>query len=254
MSELSLIKNITEMSIIALKSFIKGNLINFDALVGENLCQIRAYKNIHLANFWLNNSENKKKLMRAVNTLTVYKIKIDAVANKWEKLVNGLKTYDKSLDGHETIEEFINRTNLYIELSEDIIYLISCYFLTHFSIKDSYIPVAINYQELSSKFTVSRHRAERLIHRYQLLVAKFGCDFIMKIASELPFSEWYLHLLPSLCQLSDVDRYVLPCHIVSEIILEHCIKKNIPILFLFNRVNLTQRETVYPYLLERYIF
>lgn len=243
--ELLLIQNIIKISILALESFLDGNLLNFDAQVGENLCQIRAYKNIHLARFWLNNSERKNKLMMMLVTLHKQKSKIDCVINEWENSINEIKQYNKSLDQHETIVEFLKRQNIYTELSEDTIYLISCYFLTHFAICNDGIPVAINFNKISSEFNVSKHRAERLSHRFQLIVAKLGCDFIIKIASELTLAESYLRLLPKLLQLSDVDRYVLPCYLVSEIILEHAIKNNIPILLLFHRVSKTPHEVVY---------
>lgn len=253
-NELLLIQGITKISINALKSFIDGNIIDFDAQVGENLCQIRAYKNIHLADFWLNNLDNKNKLIKSIRILNEYKINIDLVIQEWEKSISELKQYDKNLDGHETIEEFLKRHNIYIKLFEDIIYLISCYFLTHYAILDDNIPVAINFKEISYALTVSKHRAERLTHRYQLIVAKLGCDFIIKIASELPLSALYSKLLPKLHQLSDVDRYVLPCYIVSEIILQHCAKNSVNILFLFNRVNLEQNEMIYFLLNEsRYV-
>ena len=61
--DLLLVKNIINISIFALESFLDGTLPDFDAQVGENLCQIRAYKNIHLAKFWLDDPENKNKLI-----------------------------------------------------------------------------------------------------------------------------------------------------------------------------------------------
>ena len=177
--------------------------------------------------------------------LNKQKSNINFLINEWEKALSEIKNYNESLDKHESIEEFLERHNIYIELSEDLVYLISCYFLTQFAIRDNDIPLGINFNKISSEFNVSKHRAERLIHRYQLIVAKLSCDFISKIASELPLADSYSRLLPKLLQLSDVDRYVFPCYIVSEIILEHANKSNIPILLLFHRVKIAPHEVIY---------
>jgi hypothetical protein len=57
---MELIQTIILVSIVALKHFLKENLTEFDAQVGENLCQIRAYKNLKVAERWLDIEKNRK--------------------------------------------------------------------------------------------------------------------------------------------------------------------------------------------------
>ena len=47
--DLYFIKSVIDFSLTALEAFLLGHLAHFDAQVGENLCQIRAYKVIQLA-------------------------------------------------------------------------------------------------------------------------------------------------------------------------------------------------------------
>jgi len=126
-----------------------------------------------------------------------------------------------------------------------MVYLIACFFLTYFAIRVENIPLAIDFKKIALKFKVSKHRAERLTHQFQLIASKLGCDFILEIASELPLKESYSRVLPTLYQLSDVDRTVLPCYLASEIIFTHCINKKIPLLILFNRTQLEKKEILY---------
>lgn len=244
-TEMQLLQTIILVSILALKHFLKGNLTEFDAQVGENLCQIRAYKNIKVAKQWLDSEEKSKHLIGLMHKFSNYYKTLKQFILKWDLLIKQTKHYDAALDKSETIQEFLNKNELNFDLPEDIVYLIACFFLTYFSIRVENIPLAIDFKKIALKFNVSKHRAERLTHRYQLIVSKLGCDFILNLASELPFKEKYSRLLPTLYQLSDVDRTVLPCYLVSEIIFAHCLNEKIPVLILFNRIQVEQKEIVY---------
>ncbi len=248
-SEIQLIKTIILVSITALKHFLKGDLSEFDAQVGENLCQIRAYKNIKVAQLWLESEKKSRDLTQLIQQLKTYYKKIKQFIVEWGLLIKQTKHYDAELDKSETIRFFLLKNDLNLDLPEDIVYLISCFFLTYFSVRVENIPLAIDFKRIALKFNVSKHRAERLTHRFQLIASKLGCDFILNIASELPLKKRYSNVLPTLYLLSDVDRTVLPCCLVSEIILAHCINKKIPVLILFNRVQLETKELIY-FLLE----
>lgn len=253
LDELNLTKTIIEFAITALNSFIEGNLVLFDAQVGENLCQIRAYKILHLAKKWLHSPISKLKLQEQIKQLKNHQEQIKATVLKWEEDIKESKSFNKNLDGTEDIGSFFERHQAIFELDEDLIFIIVCRFLTHFNIRDNNIPVAIDLKKIASEFNISKYRSKRLMHRYQQLVCKIGCDFIINIAKELPRESNYTDILPSLYKISDEDRVVLPCYIVSDIIFNHAIQEKIPVLLIVNRFDTNQQryDVIYFYLQEK---
>lgn len=237
LDDLYFIKSVVEMSVFALEGFINENLTLFDAQVGENLCQIRACKTLALANKYSKSLSLKSEILKDVNIINEYKHKLEAVIVQWEDLISHSSSYNKNLDAREHINTFINRHGLHLDLREDVVYIISCYFLTHFSIRDAGIPSSINLNFISRELHISKYRAKRLTHRYQVILCKLGCDFIIEIARNLPSDSGCFALLPHLYRLSDENRTVLPCFITSEVIFHHNIKENVPVLFIVNRVN-----------------
>lgn len=232
---LHLLNKVTNFSIMALEIFLKGNLVSFDAQVGENLCQIRAYRILHLARKWLNKSTLKQEFKKKIEHLIKYRNHLQKVVEEWEQTLKLSKTFNKNLDSLENISDFFARQNLSFELDEELIFIIVCNFLTQFNIKDNNIPVAINIPQIASEFVISKYRAKRLSHRYQQLICKSGCDFIMQIANELSEDYGYSEILPCLYKIADEDRAVLPCHIVSEIIFNHATLEKMPVLLKVNR-------------------
>ncbi len=235
MDDLYLTQKIVNLSIIALQFFLNGHLVAFDAQVGENLCQIRAYRILHLAKKWLNNPLMKLEFQKQIDMFLKYQNQLQSVVAEWEVAIETCKSYNKNLDSSENSSSFFARLGLELILNEELAFIIACYFLTHFGIKDNNIPVAINLKQIAQELTISNYRAKRLSRRYQQLVCKAGCNFIMQIAREMPFDEGYLEILPNLYKISDEERVVLPCHIVSEIIFNHAIIEQIPILLKVNR-------------------
>ncbi|MBA2651054.1 MAG: hypothetical protein H0U73_02095 [Tatlockia sp.] len=230
MDDLYLTQKIVDLSIIALNFFLKEKLIAFDAQVGENLCQIRAYRILHLAKEWLHNPFMKLEFQKKIDTLIKYQAHLQNVVAEWEQAIQLSKSFNKNLDGHENITDFFARHDLAFDLNEEFIFIIACYFLTHFNIRDNNnIPVAINLKQIADELTISKHKAKRLSHHYQQLICQLGCEFIMQIASELP-SNGHMEILPSLYKIADENRAVLPCHIVSEILFHHAILEKIPVL------------------------
>ena len=234
--DLYFLKSIVDFSVDALELFIKGNLVSFDAQVGENLCQIRAYKILTLAKKWLHSNTLRNKFTQEIKLLQNYKTQLESIIFDWENDIKHSKAYDKNLDGKENIHDFFVRHQLLIPLSDDFIFIIVCYFLTHFNIRDKKIPVAINLNYISRELHISKYRSKRLTHKYQQLICTLGCDFIIKIAQDLQEKHSFMSILPDLYQISDEDRAVLPCYTVSEIIFYHSIKERLPILFIAHQL------------------
>lgn len=237
LSDLYFIKSIVDFSISALELFVAGHLESFDAQVGENLCQIRAYKILNLAKKWLNSSESRNQFIQEIELFRNYRVQLEHTIFNWENAIKHSKIYNKNLDGRENINEFFARHQLLLSLSNDFIFIIACYFLTHFNIRENKIPVAINLEYISREFHISKYKSKRLTHKYQQLICTLGCNFIIKIAHDLPKEHGFTDVLPALYQISDEDRAVLPCYIVSEIIFYHCIKEQLPILFIVHQLS-----------------
>ncbi len=236
LSDLHITKSVVDFAIDALETFLEGDLAAFDAQVGENLCQIRAYKILHLAKKWLHDPNIKKEFQIQLNQFKDQQLQLNATIMDWEQAVQYAKSYNKNLDGVENTTLFFERHQLVFELNEDFVFLILCRFLTHFNIKNNNIPVAINLGQIATEFSVSKYRAKRFSHLYQQIVCKMGCDFIMHIANNLIIKSVYRKFLPSLLRIADEDRAVLPCFIVSDIIFKHAIQERIPVLFLVTRL------------------
>lgn len=230
LSDLNFIKSIIDFSIKALELFLAGDLVSFDAQVGENLCQIRAYKILNLSQKWLSGAERKLEFAQQIELFRNYKANLDQIIFEWETAVKRSKIYDKNLDSKENIRAFFVRLQLLVQLNDDFIFIIACYYLCHFNIRDNQIPVAINLEYICNEFHISKYRAKRLTHKYQQLICTLGCNFIMKIARQLPDNYRFVNILPALYRIADENRAVLPCYIVSEIIFYHSIQEQIPIL------------------------
>ncbi|MBA2711690.1 MAG: hypothetical protein H0U57_14015 [Tatlockia sp.] len=235
LSDLYFAKSVIDFAIVALKTFLGGDLVAFDAQVGENLCQIRAYKILHLAKKWLYASGLMKEFYTQLKTFKIIQLKLDSTIAEWEQAIKQSKAYDKNLDAVEKVTFFFERHQLCFDINEDFVFLILCQFLTHFNIKDNNIPVAIDLNKIATEFSISKYRAKRLVHVYQQMVCKIGCHFIIQIANELDHKLVYCDLLPLLIKIADEDRQVLPCFFVSEIIFKHAIQEKIPILFTIKR-------------------
>jgi len=237
LNDLYFIKSVVDVALMALDGFIEENLTLFDAQIGENLCQIRAYKNLHLGLKYLTSHHSKEKIFTEIDRIKTYKKHLEDVIIQWEEAITHSFSYNKSLDGREYLGHFLDRHHLNLDLNEDAIFIITCFFLTHFSIRHDGLPIAINLNFISRELHISKYRSKRLTHKYQLLVCQLGCDFVLQIASDLSPAFGYQKMLSKLYQISDEDRAVLPCYLASEVILHHAISKKNPILFIINRVN-----------------
>ncbi|CEG57506.1 hypothetical protein [Legionella fallonii] len=246
LADLYFMKSIIDFSINALELFLAGKLMLFDAQVGENLCQIRAYKILNLAQKWLCSPIPKNQFSQEIELFRKHKEHLEHIIFEWENTIKHSKTYNKSLDSKENIGDFFARQKLLIPLQDDFIFIIVCYFLSHFNIRENQIPVAINLEYISREFHISKYRSKRLTHKYQQLICTLGCNFIIKIAHELPERYGFVNMLPTLYKTADEDRAVLPCYTVSEIILYHSIKEQLPILFVTHQLT-EQKKHLQPH-------
>ncbi|MFJ1267654.1 hypothetical protein ACD661_03665 [Legionella lytica] len=232
---------VVTLAITALESFLKGQLTAFDAQVGENLCQIRAYKIIHLCYKWLHSESSLNQFKKELEKINSYKAHLNQLIGHWEEAVKHSVTYNKHLDAPEKISTFLNRHQLLISLHSEIVFIYLSWFLTHFNVREDHIPIAINLEYIARELKISKYRAKRLTHKYQQLICELGCDFIITISQALPDTLRLKELLPQVCKIADENRAVLPCYISSEVIFHHNILQKIPMILITKRYDNHQK-------------
>lgn len=237
LDDLCLIQHIVEFSIDALKTFLAGHLNHFDAQVGENLCQIRAYKTMMIAKKWLVSTEKREEFATRITLLDEYIKRVDQDIAYFKKIIN-YTGHSKSLDDVEDINFFLLRQNLFLLLDEDTIYLIMCFFLRRFRVCVEHIPVAININNIQAYFHISKYKVKKLVRKYQAFVCKMGNEFILQIAKDFPSTLGYNDILPYVSRHAENGRQVLPCLLVTEIILSHCLMNTFPIILVVRRKNI----------------
>ena len=200
----------------ALESFIKGSYEKFDAQVGETLCQSRAYK-IYL----LSSKENITEFLSELNSkrklIQYLKKKIECNLDIKKNSIKSLKS-NSSMTTNQALQEL----GLSIELSTDMVFIISAYFLTLFQIRnDFHIPIAIDYSTFLQISRFSKSMVKRCIHAHQKLLSKLSCDFIISLLRETNQSLISDSILENIHLVSDEGRIVLPSFVVTNTIITH---------------------------------
>lgn len=232
---LHLLQSIFNFSTLALEAFIQGKIAFFDAQVGENMCEIRAHKNFTLANDILHNSHKKSILIMQLNMFTSKKKHLGLLISEWESKIIQIGFHNKDLDNNETLTAFIERSNVFFQLDEDSVYIITCYFLSHFCVRENGLPVSINYNFIQKTLSVSKYQAKRLAQKYQIIVSKLGVNFVLDFLKSTEGFSQYLDLFPLVNKIADDNRVVLPCLFTSEILLKRSFDEKTPILVIIRR-------------------
>lgn len=232
---LHLVKSIFNFSIIALDAFKQGQIFSFDAQVGENMCEIRAHKNFTLANKILNSTNKNSALRIHLSTFIEHKSHLELLIAEWENKIIQTGSHNKDLDGNETLQAFLDRTKVVFQLDEDSVYIVTCYFLSYFCVRENDLPVSINYGFIKRELNVSKYQAKRFAQKYQIIVSKLGINFVLSIIKRTCEFSQYLELFPLVNKVSDDNRVVLPCLFTSEILLKNSFIEKRPILIIVRR-------------------
>lgn len=252
---LNLLHSIVSLALIGLKEFKKGNFNQFDAQIGENLCQIRAYHITFLARKYLQDSSQESLFQSKIDFLADYQKAIEASIDHWNHAVRTSSKYNKHLDGNETVNEFLEKNSLFIELHDDIVYLASCFFLAHFSTKVNGILQSISLEAIGCELNNSKSQAKKLVQAFQNNICRLGLDFVQYLLNSLPQLAHYKKILPELIKESGDSRLVLPCFVASEIIFYHALSTQTPILLSVHRVGaqIKEEEIIYFVMIGGYL-
>lgn len=232
---LRLTEKITTLSIQALETFFNKEFSKFDAQVGENLCQIRAYKILLLGNDLL--KRKTSHLETDLSSLRLLSKKIKFIIKSFENLLKNETCYNDKLDKKETLISFFKKNDININISYDALFLILSYLLYIFSVREDGMPRSVDYKKIFTYFNISMYASKKIIHSLQEKITQLGSDFIVRISQETPDTYNTNHIIPALLKTTDENRSVLPCYTTTLAILNNMIEKELPILAIIERKN-----------------
>ena len=223
----------------ALTALLAGELRAFDAQVGENLCQIRAYR---ILLFW----QELKADPQRISLIASFLAKLRLLLAKATKLKDyyaqqmQMKAIqrDKGVDCSSVITDFLCRHEVFFEVQEDLLFTYYAYFLNKYAVFDEFgIPTRINFHRLSEDFFLVKSRAKKIVHLYQRRLSNLSCQYILGILAKYESLRSWEKLAKHTCFSSDEGRYVLPCYVVAKAILQDIKYKNLPISLVVEPAN-----------------
>lgn len=232
----------------SLNYFENNKLNQFDAQVGETLCQIRAYKIYSLRVY--SSPAFFSSLRELKNNLDSTIGRLELEANQYQQFLKMHKSErPEYIRTPITLIDLFSNLGCLISIPEDAIYIFVSYFLCQYHIVDSdNIPVTIDYKKIATHLSLSRSYSKKLGHFYQKLLSEQSCHFVFELLDQLPGKNELQRILPQLHLKSDEGRMVLPCYCVTEIIVLHMIKKSANLLLIVDVVIENSRERVTYYL------
>lgn len=216
----------------AIVFFQKRMLSHFDAQVGENLCQIRAYKI-----YQLSKSEIfYDKLIALQHDIATSIEKLTSTEQDFKYWIKRSKTdRPEHIKKPLYLSDFFEQMAVNVTFEDDLLFIFLSYFLCKYCMVDEEnIPFTMDYQRIQENLYLSRSFSKRLVHYYQKYLSALSCDFVFQLLSDIEEYVKFNSILKMLHKRADEGRMVLPCFLVTKIILQHMIQKEESILLLCN--------------------
>jgi hypothetical protein len=204
-------------SIAAVEAFLRGDLEQFDAHVGETACQIRAYRVFLL--FHLHDGRSRPGLRHALSALK----KIQEIVVSHIELGLPMKNAGVSACG------LLKDMDVDLVCDQDLLFLIMTYFLKQFSVIDdedeigSYIR---NMRQEDLPEGLSRNLFEQAIKRCQRKVSEDSCRFILQLLQELDGLSPLKEVSPHFIKRDELGREVLPAFLSGHVIFRHLLTQS----------------------------
>ncbi|MBY0377515.1 MAG: hypothetical protein K2Q33_02995, partial [Gammaproteobacteria bacterium] len=203
----------------ALHAFEERKYTCFDAHVGENLCQIRAYQLIQYSKI----EPRYYKKIFSNTELEAVRIKNQASNMLLKRDVSSGKRYDKKSESLYLID-FLFSNSLICAFQELEYFLIQAYVLSRYKYvktveyKISYYTDYSFLREIGMK---SNSQAIKMIHKMQRNISKLSCEFINNLAVEMKEPKEYISLIRNLYFTDEVGRHLISCYEATRTMLSH---------------------------------
>ncbi|MBS0652098.1 MAG: hypothetical protein JSR39_01080 [Verrucomicrobia bacterium] len=203
----------------AMEAWQKGNLKEFDPLVGENACQIRAVKLavITSGSFIDGNALLKK--------LTLAKQKTEALLK------------DPSLPKDLSLKDLLEKEEMKIAMHYNELFLIESFILSKIKTPKAFtkeLPLALHESTDTKKLrefhNVSRFFANELVRFLRERVSKKSVSFVQRIAGELP--SFNTEMVTGQFTINYKGLHCIPGYWTAQILMKHALKSRIPIVIL----------------------
>lgn len=194
----------------------------FDPLIGENSCQIRAYM---LYNLFMDGSYNN-----LINLVIKMSYAVSSAQKKIKSLRIRLKETKMDFSENKFTDKsnidlgcFLYANDLIFDFPEDIYISFLIYFLSRYTINNNEgIHTGIDYKKMNEELDFSKNLSRRLIHKYQVYISKISCQYVRGLAEEIKMKHpEYLSVFDVLIHRDDDGRYVIPCYFSMDILLKH---------------------------------
>lgn len=213
-------KKFVEIGINAIENFTNGDLIKFDAHVGDASCQIRAYRIFLLF--------QKKELLN----LTCIKENLFATSQNIDAFLKNphiKKYFRKGI----LFKKFTESTKLDFVIHSDLSFIFQAYYLTQISIiEDEYKLSAkvdyINYLRLFP--TMPKSFFKRFVKSLQRNLSEDSTKFTFSLASNLIEFKDLRFIQSELIKEDNLNRKILPAFLTGSIIFKHILKSGFDIL------------------------
>lgn len=221
---LNIMNRLLEHFLLAINDYLNQKLSQFDAQVGDTLCQIRAYKIHYLATLDAEGTcheliQLKTVMQKALSNSLKYQQECE------QYLTTPKNQRPDWVRSSITLKDLFAEIDALIPLSDNALFLVLSHLLCHFhQVDEEQIPMSIDVRRIASQWSLSQGYAKKLAHYFQKMLADASCTFIFELLSELPKLKQLHTLLPLLHRKGDEGRMVLPCYAVTEIIVHHMIQ------------------------------
>lgn len=135
----------------------------------------------------------------------------------------------------KTLVKFIEENGYYFDINSTEFFLAQANILTIYKRSGINNDPEISYDKLCDDLEVSKNTARKLVHIYQTALSEASCEFIQNIFLEDTTEILEYDFINYFKRIDEDERSVLPCYLVTKIILRHIKLNEKPILLVVKR-------------------
>lgn len=221
---------IAQVSLKALKSFKKKDLEKFDALVGENACQLRACKIMDLAQMLSQDTAFQEKLKK---TIACAKALCEGLK---KKIVPSIKKM--------SLKEFCAQNNLKIfDMGRDLEFIVQSYLLTHTKVTERKEGAVCCFDRTEIKkleeFGLQKTKASKVVTAFQQKLAQNSLVYLIEEGDELSQTDEniFVKRRTKYLRKDSNGRLCSPCFYSFDVCLKRILEKKQSVVIVVERFN-----------------